>query len=161
VPTNSPVAAATGKALPWTQEQADLQLNYLPAVALLDGGQVGHEQLETERVRRADVQEPASRVDVKQRLTDRGTQNAPRLGCLSFYAPADRVSEQSDFEGPPSRGRCRGQRVDEVRLARRNRVVDDALRSEMFPRRGSLDRILRSLNSPTCCRGEPDAEACS
>src|SRR4029077_5471491 len=44
------------KERPLTKEQADYNLNYLTAVALLDG-QVGPEQLETERVRRADVQD--------------------------------------------------------------------------------------------------------
>src|SRR6201995_4880795 len=49
---------------PSTKEQADYNLKYLVGVALLDG-QVGPEQLETERVRRADVQDLLARVDVK------------------------------------------------------------------------------------------------
>src|ERR1700677_3291811 len=49
---------------PQTKEQADYNLKYLIAVALLDG-QVGPEQLETERVRRGDVQDLLARVDVQ------------------------------------------------------------------------------------------------
>src|SRR5271165_6486715 len=49
---------------PRTKEQADYNLKYLSAVALLDGG-VGPEQLETERVMRGDVQELLTRVDVR------------------------------------------------------------------------------------------------
>ena len=49
---------------PQTKEQADYNLKYLSAVALLDGG-VGPEQLETERVLRADVQDLLARVDVE------------------------------------------------------------------------------------------------
>ena len=49
---------------PSTKEQADYNLKYLSAVALLDG-QVGPEQVETERINRADVQDLLSRVDVK------------------------------------------------------------------------------------------------
>ncbi len=52
------------KERPSTKEQADYNLKYLSAVALLDG-QVGPEQLETERINRADVQDLLSRVDVK------------------------------------------------------------------------------------------------
>ena len=53
---------------PWTKEQADYNLKYLSAVALLDGG-VGPEQLETERVRRDDVQDLLARVNVSPQPT--------------------------------------------------------------------------------------------
>jgi 2-methylcitrate dehydratase PrpD len=51
---------------PWTKEQADYNLKYLCAVALLDG-QVGPEQIETSRAQRADVQGLLKHVTVSPR----------------------------------------------------------------------------------------------
>jgi 2-methylcitrate dehydratase len=89
---------------PQTREQADYNLKYLCAVALLDG-QVGPEQLETKRVRRPDVQDLLSRVEVRA---------APDLTAAYPERTSVRVHivlqdgrtfdrEQSDFEGSPTR----------------------------------------------------------
>jgi 2-methylcitrate dehydratase PrpD len=89
---------------PRTKEQADYNLKYLIAVALLDAC-VGPEQLETERVLRSDVQELLARIDVKP---------APDLTADYPHRTATRVHvvthdgrefdrEQSDYEGSPTR----------------------------------------------------------
>ena len=144
------------KERPLTKEQADYNLNYLTAVALLDG-QVGPEQLETERVRRADVQDLLSCVDVKP---------APDLTAAYPERTAARVHvvlrdgrtasrEQSDFEGSPTRPMS-WERVIEKFDWLAEPFVDDALRSEIVSAVESLDRIsvseladLLSAVSPT------------
>jgi 2-methylcitrate dehydratase len=89
---------------PSTKEQADYNLKYLVAVALLDG-QVGPEQLETERVCRPDVQELLTRVGV--RAADDLTAAYPdRTQARVHIAVTDGRElhrEQSDFEGSPTR----------------------------------------------------------
>jgi 2-methylcitrate dehydratase len=91
------------KAVPVTKEQADYNLKYLVAVALLDG-QVGPEQLETARINRPDVQDLLARVDV---------QAAPDLTAAYPGRTATRVHatlhdgrtlsrEQAGFEGSPT-----------------------------------------------------------
>jgi 2-methylcitrate dehydratase len=88
---------------PLTKEQADYNLKYLSAVALLDGG-VGPGQIETERLLRGDVQDLLARVDVKA---------APDLTAAYPQRTAARVHvvtrdgrefsrEQSDYEGSPT-----------------------------------------------------------
>jgi 2-methylcitrate dehydratase len=92
-----------GKNHPWTKEQADYNLKYLAAVALLDG-QVGPEQLETERVRRDDVQELLARVDVK--AAPDLTEAYPERTSVRVHIALDDGRkfnrEQSDFEGSPT-----------------------------------------------------------
>ncbi|OBH83232.1 MmgE/PrpD family protein [Mycobacterium sp. E2989] len=89
---------------PLTKEQADYNLKYLSAVALLDGG-VGPAQIESDRLLRGDVQDLLSRVDVKP---------APDLTAAYPQRTAARVHvvmrdgrefsrEQSDYEGSPTR----------------------------------------------------------
>jgi 2-methylcitrate dehydratase len=92
-----------GKDHPWTKEQADYNLKYLTAVALLDG-QVGPEQLETERVRRDDVQELLARIDVKA-AADLTAAYPERTSARVHIALDDGRKfnrEQSDFEGSPT-----------------------------------------------------------
>ncbi|OBG59815.1 MULTISPECIES: MmgE/PrpD family protein [unclassified Mycobacterium] len=89
---------------PRTKEQADYNLKYLSAVALLDGG-VGPEQLETERVRRADVQELLARVDVEPAAdltADYPKRTAARVH-LSTRDGREFHREQADYEGSPTR----------------------------------------------------------
>jgi 2-methylcitrate dehydratase len=62
---------------PSTKEQADYNLKYLVGVALLDG-QVGPEQLETERVRRDDVQDVLARVHVAAAADGSRAHRSPR-----------------------------------------------------------------------------------
>ena len=89
---------------PSTKEQADYNLKYLVAVALLDG-QVGPEQLETERVRRGDVQGLLARVSV-QAAADLTEAYPQRTGARVHVVLADGREfhrAQSDFEGSPTR----------------------------------------------------------
>jgi len=88
---------------PWTKEQADYNLKYLTAVALLDG-QVGPEQLETERVRRSDVQDLLARVDVKAApdLTEAYPERTAARVHVVLNSGLEFDREQSDFEGSPT-----------------------------------------------------------
>ncbi len=93
-----------GKDHPLTKEQADYNLKYLSAVALLDGG-VGPEQLETERVLRADVQDLLQRVDVRAAAdltADYPQRTAARVHLLTRDG-REFSREQSDYEGSPTR----------------------------------------------------------
>jgi 2-methylcitrate dehydratase len=88
---------------PSTKEQADYNLKYLVAVALLDG-QVGPEQLESERVRRGDVQELLARVKVQAAadLTEAyPARTQARVGIV-LQDGREVHREQSDFEGSPT-----------------------------------------------------------
>ena len=93
-----------GKDHPSTKEQADYNLKYLAAVALLDGG-VGPEQLETERVRRTDVQDLLARVDVA--AADDLTADYPQRTAARVYVftrdGREFSREESDYEGSPTR----------------------------------------------------------
>ncbi|OBG67491.1 2-methylcitrate dehydratase [Mycobacterium sp. E3339] len=89
---------------PRTKEQADYNLKYLGAVALLDGG-VGPEQLETERVLRPDVRELVTRVDVRPAAdltADYPNRTAARVH-LRTRDGREFEREQADFEGSPTR----------------------------------------------------------
>ena len=141
---------------PRTKEQADYNLRYLTAVALLDG-QVGPEQLETERINRADVQDLLLRVDVKP---------APDLTAAYPERTSARVHvvlqngrtlsrEQSDLEGSPTRPMS-WDRVIEKFDWLAEPFVDNTLRDEIVSAVGHLDRIpvselaeLLSAVSPT------------
>lgn len=89
---------------PQTKEQADYNLKYLAAVALLDG-QVGPEQLETARVGRDDVQNLLRQVTVVP-AADLTAGYPERTSVRVRIETRDgrRVErEQTDFEGSPSR----------------------------------------------------------
>jgi len=93
-----------GKDHPWTKEQADYNLKYLSAVALLDGA-VGPEQLETERVRRADVQDLLARVEVTPAAdltADYPQRTAARVRVVTRDG-REFSREESDYEGSPTR----------------------------------------------------------
>nr|WP_231117642.1 MmgE/PrpD family protein [Mycobacterium intracellulare] len=89
---------------PRTKEQADYNLKYLSAVALLDGG-VGPEQLETERVLRTDVQDLLTRVDVTPAddLTAGYPQRTAARVHLRTHDGREFSREQDDYEGSPTR----------------------------------------------------------
>jgi 2-methylcitrate dehydratase len=93
-----------GKGHPSTKEQADYNLKYLVAVALLDG-QVGPEQLETERVRRSDVLDLLTRVDVQPAvdLTEAYPDRTQARVYVDLKDGRELFREQSDFEGSPTR----------------------------------------------------------
>ena len=88
------------KARPETKEQADYNLKYLIAVALLDG-QVGPDQLEPSRVQATDAQALLAHVDIRPdpQLTARYPQE---LGTRVVIRTRDGrvfVKEQSGYEG--------------------------------------------------------------
>lgn len=93
-----------GKEHPWTKEQADYNLKYLAAVALLDGG-VGPEQLETERVRRTDVQDLLARVDVRPAadLTAGYPGRTAARVCVGMRDGREFSREEAEYEGSPTR----------------------------------------------------------
>ncbi len=89
---------------PRTKEQADYNLKYLSAVALLDGG-VGPEQLETERVLRSDVQDLLARVEVEPAAdltADYPERTATRVR-VTTHDGREFSREDSDYEGSPTR----------------------------------------------------------
>jgi 2-methylcitrate dehydratase PrpD len=88
---------------PWTKEQADYNLKFLSAVALLDGG-VGPEQLETERVLRGDVQDLLARVEVEAAAdltADYPQRTAARVHVVTRDG-REFSREQADYEGSPT-----------------------------------------------------------
>ena len=89
---------------PSTKEQADYNLKYLVGVALLDG-QVGPEQLETERVRRDDVQDLLARIHVEAAadLTAAYPERTAARVHIALRDGRELHREQSDFEGSPTR----------------------------------------------------------
>jgi 2-methylcitrate dehydratase len=89
---------------PSTKEQADYNLKYLVGVALLDG-QVGPEQLETERVRRDDVQDLLARIHVEAAadLTAAYPERTAARVHIGLRDGRELHREQSDFEGSPTR----------------------------------------------------------
>lgn len=101
---------------PLTKEQADYNLKYLSAVALLDGG-VGPEQLETERVLRSDVQDLLARVDVSAAAdltADYPQRTAARVRLVTRDG-REFSREQSDYEGSPTRPMSWERVVDKFR----------------------------------------------
>jgi 2-methylcitrate dehydratase len=92
------------KDAPATKEQADYNLKYLLAAALIDG-QVGPDQLQTERIRRADVQELLRRITIHpdDQLTSRYPQATPVRITATLRDGRQVTREQDDFEGAPSR----------------------------------------------------------
>ena len=89
---------------PRTKEQADYNLKYLSAVALLDGG-VGPEQLETERVLRSDVQDLLARIDVNAAAdltADYPHRTATRVRVVTRDG-REFGREETDYEGSPTR----------------------------------------------------------
>lgn len=89
---------------PQTKEQADYNLRYLLAVALLDG-QVGPDQLTTARIRKSDVQDLLSRITIQpdDTLTAGYPETTP-VRIMVTRRDGTRVTRvQSDFHGAPSR----------------------------------------------------------
>lgn len=91
------------KGTPSTKEQADYNLRYLVAAALIDG-QVGPAQLESERIRRADAQDLLRRVEVRPdaALTARYPDHTPVRITIRLRDGREISREQEDFEGAPS-----------------------------------------------------------
>src|SRR5262249_55294438 len=126
---------------PWTKEQADYNLKYLSAVALLDGA-VGPEQLETERVRRSDVQDLLARVDVEP-AADLTADYPQRTAARVHVVTRDgRVfsREESDYEGSPTRP-LSWERVVEKFHWLAEPFCDERLRADIIAAVEHLDEI--------------------
>jgi len=121
-----------GKDNPQTKEQADYNLKYLCAVALLDG-QVGPEQIETTRVRRSDVQDLLARVDVRPApdLTAAYPQRASARVHIALRDGREFDREQSDFEGSPTRPMSWERVVDKFHWLGEP-FADDGLRADII-----------------------------
>jgi 2-methylcitrate dehydratase len=126
---------------PWTKEQADYNLKYLTAVALLDG-QVGPEQLETERVRRDDVQDLLAHVDVKAApdLTEAYPERTAVRVHIALHDGREFNREQSDFEGSPTQPMT-WERVVEKFHWLGEPFADAALRADIIHAVEHLDEI--------------------
>jgi 2-methylcitrate dehydratase len=126
---------------PWTKEQADYNLKYLSAVALLDGG-VGPEQLETERVRRADVQDLLARVDVKPAadLTADYPQRTAARVHVTTRDGREFSREESDYEGSPTRPMSWERVVDKFHWLAEP-FCDDVLRADIVAAVDHIDEI--------------------
>jgi len=122
------------KESPSTKEQADYNLKYLLAAALIDG-QVGPEQLLTERIGRADVQRLLRRVDVRpnETFTAGYPQSTPvRIGVT--LRGGQRFSrEQHDFEGAPGRPLTWDRTVEKFHWLT-EQYAEEALRDEIVDR---------------------------
>jgi len=127
---------------PSTKEQADYNLKYLVAVALLDG-QVGPEQLETERVRHGDVQELLSRVDVHAAadLTEAYPERTQARVHIVLNDGRELHREQADFEGSPTRPMSWDRVVEKFHwlaepfadIALRDAIIDAVTRLDEIP----------------------------
>ncbi len=126
---------------PQTKEQADYNLKYLSAVALLDG-QVGPEQLETERVRRADVQNLLQRVTVTPAddLTAAYPERTSTRVHITLHDGRTFDREQSDFEGSPTRPMSWERVVDKFHWLAEP-FTDDALQANIISAVEKLDDI--------------------
>jgi 2-methylcitrate dehydratase len=126
---------------PRTKEQADYNLKYLSAVALLDGG-VGPEQLETERVLRGDVQDRLTRVDVKPAAdltADYPQRTAARVHVVTRDG-REFSREESDYEGSPTRPMSWERVVDKFHWLAEP-FCDEALRAEIVAAVDHIDEI--------------------
>ena len=126
---------------PRTKEQADYNLKYLTAVALLDGG-VGPEQLETERVLRSDVQDLLARVDVRPAAdltADYPARTAIRVRVITSGG-SEFEREESDYEGSPTRPMSWDRVVDKFGWLAEP-FCDEALRAAIVAAVANLDEI--------------------
>ena len=107
------------KDAPATKEQADYNLRYLLAAALIDG-QVGPEQLQTERILRSDVRELLNRISIRPdaALTARYPDATPVRITMRLRDGRQVSREQDDFEGARSRPFMLGPHGREIPLAR-------------------------------------------
>jgi 2-methylcitrate dehydratase len=119
------------KDAPWTKEQADYNLKYLLSAAFIDG-QVGPEQLQTERIRRPDVQELLRRIEIRPDDTlTAGYPRATPVRVAVLMRDGRRLTrEQQDFEGSPSRPLSWGRTVEKFHWLS-EQYADDALRAEI------------------------------
>jgi 2-methylcitrate dehydratase len=129
------------KSRAWTKEQADYNLKYLTAVALLDGA-VGPAQLETDRVRRDDVQRLMKRVDVSaaEDLTAAYPERTSVRVRITTRGDAVFGREQADFEGSPTQPMSWQRVIDKFHWLAEP-FCDAALRGEIIAAVDHLDAI--------------------
>ncbi|WP_156686288.1 MmgE/PrpD family protein [Mycobacterium sp. Marseille-P9652] len=147
------------KSHPQTKEQADYNLKYLSAVALIDGG-VGPEQLEDERVRRGDVQDLLARVNVEpgaDLTADYPKRTAARVHIVT-HDGREFSREQTDYEGSPTRPLTWDRVVDKFHWLAEP-FCDEALRADIVAAVDRLDHLgiaeltgLLGAASPTALR---------
>jgi 2-methylcitrate dehydratase len=126
---------------PRTKDQADYNLKYLSAVALLDGG-VGPEQLETKRVLRSDVQDLLARVGVKAAAdltADYPRRTATRVHVVTRDG-REFSREESDYEGSPTRPMSWHRVVDKFHWLAEP-FCDEALRADIVAAVEHIDEI--------------------
>jgi 2-methylcitrate dehydratase len=126
---------------PRTKDQADYNLKYLSAVALLDGG-VGPEQLETKRVLRSDVQDLLARVHVKAAAdltADYPRRTATRVHVVTRDG-REFSREESDYEGSPTRPMSWDRVVDKFHWLAEP-FCDEALRADIVAAVEHIDEI--------------------
>ena len=89
---------------PQTKEQADYNLRYLLAAALIDGA-VGPGQLQAERIRRPDVQQLLRRITVRPdpALTNRYPRATPVRIAVTLRDGRRVTRAQDDYHGAPNR----------------------------------------------------------
>ena len=126
---------------PRTKDQADYNLKYLSAVALLDGG-VGPEQLETQRVLRSDVQDLLARVDVRAAadLTAEYPQRTATRVHVVMRDGREFSREESDYEGSPTRPMSWERVVDKFNCLAEP-FCDEALRADIVAAVEHIDEI--------------------
>jgi len=147
-----------------TKEQADYNLKYLSAVALLDGG-VGPDQLENDGVLRGDVQDLLARVDVgpaADLTADYPRRTAAWVRVLT-HDGREFSCERADYEGSPTRPMTWERVVDKFEWLAEP-FCDGALRADIVAAVEQLDAIsiaeltaLLGAVSPTarCPRSKP------
>jgi 2-methylcitrate dehydratase len=124
-----------------TKEQADYNLAYLTAVALLDG-QVGPEQLREDRIRSHDVQRLMRRVRVRpdDELTAGYPRTAPVRVRITLADGRELSREQHDYEGARTRPLSWDRVVDKFHWLAEP-YAGDGLRAEIIDAVNNLDRI--------------------
>jgi 2-methylcitrate dehydratase len=129
------------KDAPATKEQADYNLKYLLAAALIDG-QVGPEQLQSERIRRPDVQELLTRIHVRPdaALTARYPHATPVRINVALRDGLHVSREQNDFEGAPSRSFTWERTVEKFHWLAKQ-YADDGLRTAIIDAVEHLENI--------------------
>lgn len=125
-----------------TKEQADYNVKYFLAAALIDG-QVGPEQLRTERIRRPDVRDLMKRIRIRPNadLTARYPSATPVRVNVVLRDGRQVFREQDDFEGAPSRPLTWDRTVQKFHWLA-ERYADDTLRSTI------VETVERLVSTP-------------
>ena len=129
------------KDAPATKEQADYNLKYLLAAALIDG-QVGPEQLQAERIRRPDVRELLNRISIRPdaALTARYPEATPVRITIKLRNGQQVSREQEDFEGARSRPFTWDRTVEKFDWLA-EQYADFGLRAAIVDTVGHLDEV--------------------